>query len=53
MSKPSLTKEELKKIIEAVAEAYKKAGKEIKTATMIQGDDKEILIDNRKPEENN
>lgn len=48
-----LTAEEIAEIMELIAEAYEKAGKKIETATMIQGDKQELIIDNRKPEEIN
>jgi hypothetical protein len=49
----SLTKEELKLLLEKVAEAYEKAGKKIQTAVLYSEDEEEVLIDNRKDEEIN
>lgn len=48
-----ISKEDIQKILEAVAEAYKQAGREIKTITKHQGDETEILVDNRDEEEIN
>ncbi len=60
-----MTKEELKELMKVIAKAYKEAGKEIQTATLVKPKketddnsddsefDTELLIDNRKPEDNN
>jgi hypothetical protein len=53
-----LTEEELKKILEAYAEACEKAGKKIKTAVQVTGVkdgeiEGELLIDNRDKEDLN
>lgn len=50
----TLTDEELDELIETIQKAYEKAGLKIKTATLFKGDEEpEMLVDNRKPEDNN
>ena len=54
-----LTEKDLEKILKAIEKAYEQAGKKIKTATLTkpksEGEEMEteIVIDNRKPEDNN
>lgn len=45
-----LTPEDIKKILEAIQEAYKESDIEIKTITMHTGDEVETLVDNTKEE---
>lgn len=56
----SLTKEEIKKIAEAIAKVYEENGKKLQTATLVEGFDPETgeiegenIIDNREEEELN
>lgn len=50
----TITKEDIAKIMAALSEAYKAAGKEIKTAVLLEGDkDPEILVDTRDDEDIN
>jgi hypothetical protein len=53
--KMSLSKEELKKILEAIEKAYEKAGKKIKHMALVKDvndlDSMETIIDNRDEEE--
>ncbi len=54
MSKtPKLTEDDIRRILEAVNEAYKQAGKEIKTAVLSDENGERLLIDKRKEEELN
>jgi hypothetical protein len=45
--KKEITPEELKRILEALEEAYKKMGKKIETAVVHHEDKEELIIDNR------
>ena len=44
---------DIAEILELVKQAYKAAGKELKTAVLVDGDETTLLEDNRKPEEIN
>lgn len=43
----SLTPQELRHIINLIERAYNKSGKKIETVVKYEGEDSEILIDNR------
>lgn len=46
-----ITEADIKRILEAITEAYEKAGKKIKLATCHKGDKYEVLVDNRDEDE--
>jgi hypothetical protein len=48
-----MTEQELKKILEAIQKAYKEAGKTIDMATLHEGDETTIVIDNREEQDIN
>lgn len=45
--------EEIKKILDALEEAYAVSGKKLETAILFDGDNSQMLIDNRKEEDLN
>lgn len=55
MSEPrkKIEKEELAELLKLIQEAYKEAGKKITTATLYQGDEEELVIDNREDKDIN
>lgn len=48
-----LSKEEFDELLAAVIEAYELVGKKIQTATLYDGDNTELVIDNREDKEIN
>lgn len=53
MEGKKLTNEEIQEILNIIVQIKKDYGQEIKIATLFDGDDTKILIDNRKEEELN
>lgn len=51
--KIELTDEEIKQLVDLIAEKYQKLGKIVTTAVKFDGDDAEILIDNREDKDVN
>ncbi len=51
MSRKPLSKEDIASIMEALSEAYKDAGKQIKLAVLDQDNTTEILLDTRTPKD--